>query len=510
MKPGYTGRVANPPVARKSGSSAGLAAAMLKALVPSVLMLCGGCGALSGLVLPGESTDPVDTTRFELLARVVHLSDAHMVDEESPGRLTAAAALTRSAWRPYEAYSTQLLDGMVRTINKIHVARHTIDFVVFTGDTTDNAQANELRWFITAFDGGRIQPRTGPDDRDPSSLPDALLDPHHAFDAQGLYRRGVHGDAPTIGWYGTLGNHDRFAVGVLPIVTDFSGRRVSPLPLENRIGLFLPVILDPTGSLAWAPITPANPGPPPDINLPMIVEPNPERRFITDRDFVEAHLQSTSEPPGHGFDAESPGRTWYSVSPLPGLRLITLNSATPLLDQPTLIYHEGAISFPQLLFLRRELKNAQARNECVIVATHHPSDALTAVYGTALMPRSFRRLLNEYSCVKLHIAGHWHRNVVYDRGGYVEIVTSSIIDAPQLGRVIEIWRRTQIEPHASARADDGESGDGIELRYWGFSHLAEIDPPDDSHADLFHDPLLPMRRVAAELAGALSEVASPP
>jgi hypothetical protein len=56
--------------------------------------------------------------------------------------------------------------------------------------------------------------------------------------------------------------------------------------------------------------------------------------------------------------------------------------------------------------------------------------------------------------------------------------------------VIEIWR------------ERGEAGDdAVELRYWMFSHLDEIDPPDDSHADLFNDPLLPMRRIAAELAG---------
>jgi hypothetical protein len=41
----------------------------------------------------------------------------------------------------------------------------------------------------------------------------------------------------------------------------------------------------------------------------------------------------------------------------------------------------------------------------------------------------------------------------------------------------------------------------VELRYWMFSHLDEITPPDDSYADLFDDPLLPMRHVAAELAG---------
>ena len=545
------------PVGQVAGRKTRPTSILREALVFMVLSVCAGCGALPGVPLPNESTQPVDNDRFDLLARFVHITDAHLTDEESPGRLTAAAAFSTSAWRPHEAYSTQLLDGTIRTINKMHVAQHTIDFVIHTGDATDNAQLNELQWFVTVMSGGRIDPRTGPDDRDPASLPDPLLDPHHPFDAQGLYQHGVHGGASTIPWYSLLGNHDRFALGVFPIVTDVFGRRTSPLPLANRIALTFPVVLDPTGSLSWAPITPASPGPPPQISLPVRVEPNPERCFITDRDFVEAHLEGAGEPPGHGFDVKHLDRTWYSVSPVPGLRLIALNSASPLIEQPTLVYSEGAISIPQVQFLKRELEQAQSRGDCVVVATHHPSGALELASGTALTPRSIRKLLNDYPCVKLHIAGHWHENLVIDHGGYIEMVTSSILDPPQQSRIIEIWRSReasasagadtriqQSEPWASARADNRtpvqhtssvdvypsrererpvnvnptlalgarintaavgseqtDTDQEIELRYWMFSHLDEINPPDESHAALFDDPLMSMRRAAAELAG---------
>ena len=452
----------------------------------AVISLTGGCGSDVGRILPNEATAPVDTDRFELVARLVQITDAQIVDEESPGRLAFFASLTRSAWRSYEAYSTQLLDGMIRTVNKLHVARHRIDFLIQTGDAVDNVQLNELGWFITAFDGGMINPRSGPDDRDPGDLPDPLLDPHHPFTAQGLYQNGVHGPAPTIPWYTTLGNHDRFAVGVLPILPNLLGIRTAPAPLQPRIGLFLPVELNPVGTLSWALITPAHPGPPPALTLPTVVVPNPARRFVTDRDFVQAHLASTSDPPGHGFTADHPDRTWYSVSPVSGLRLITLNSSTPAIEQPEFAFSEGAISYEQRLFLERELQRAQARDEWVIVATHHPSSTLELIYGTSLGPHSFRTLLNKYPCVKLHLGGHLHVNVVIDRGGYRELLTSSILDAPQQGRVIEIWR------DASGQAD---------LRYWMFSHLEAIDPTDDSQAALFDDPLMPMRRKASELAG---------
>lgn len=455
---------------------------LLSAMFHTVL---AGCGTVPGVPLPNESTEPVDAARFELIARLVHISDAHLVDEESPGRLTVLASLSGSAWRPQEAYATQLLDGMIRTVNKMHATGRTIDFLVHTGDASDNAQSNELQWFIAALDGLPIHPRTGPDDRLPAAKPERLLDPHAPFLPQGLYRNGVHGTAPTIPWYNVLGNHDHFAVGVFPIVTGLLGRRTSPLPLQERIGAFLPVSLDPTGVASWGSITPAHPGPPPEINLPKIVTPNPARRFLTDHDFIAAHLQSETEPKGHGFSAAAPNRPWYSVVPLPGLRLIGLNSASPAVEEAGFVYSEGAISWPQVAFLKQELSKATRRDEIVIVATHHPSSALDVTTGTALTQHSLVRLLNDHPCVKLHLAGHLHNDVVMDRSGYVEIVTSSIIDAPQQGRVIEIWR----------------SGDAVELRYWLFSHLDDIESPDESDAALFADPLLPLRRVAAGLAG---------
>jgi len=436
--------------------------------------------------LPEEVIDQVPDA-FTLVARFAHITDTHIVDEESPGRLTVGSRFTRSAWRPYETYSTQLLDGTIRTVNKLHASGTNIDFVIHTGDALDNAQRNELRWFVTAFDGGTIDPRSGPDDRESADIPDPLFDPHHPFEAQGLYRTGTHGDLPTIDWYALLGNHDRFAVGVFPIVNQPLGQRTAPLPLEQRIGIFAPLELNPEGFLAWAPITPANPVPPPGLNIPTTIEPNAERRYITNDEFIQAHLSSVTTPTGHGFDAEKPTQTWYSVSPAPGLRLIGLNSAAPFLELPTLIYSEGALSPPQRSFLVRELQAAQDRDEIVIVATHHPSDSLDVGAGTAVTSQEFRTLLNEYTNVALHLAGHTHRHAALDRGGYAELITGSIIDAPQQGRIIEIWRH----------------GDDAELRYRFFSDLDEIEPPDDSQIDVFDDPLLPMRRAAAELAGVM-------
>lgn len=456
-------------------------------------LICGACGLDGSALLTGSLPLPAENTSappdgYTLLARFAHLSDAQIVDEESPGRLTVASRLSRSAWRPQEAYSTQLLDGMIRTINKIHAAGTSVDFVIHTGDALDNAQRNELRWFMAAFDGARINPRSGPDDRDTSEIPEPHLDPHHPFDAPGLYRNGEHGPCETIPWYSVFGNHDRFGVGVFPIVTRALGDRVSPLPLSERLGIFAPLVLNPVGGLAWAPITPAQPGPPPQLNIPQAIVPVPDRRYITNDEFIAAHLQSTSEPPGHGFDADQPTRTWYSASPVPGVRLIGLNSSAPLLELPERNYSEGAFSLPERDFLLRELRLAEDGDEVAIIATHHPSGSVDVSLGTALTGRAFRSLLVGFPSVTLHLAGHTHFHQVTDRGGYVEMVTGSIIDAPQQGRIVELWR----------------DGSDVALRYRFFSHLDDVAPPNGEEASaVFDDPLLPMRRIAAELAGAI-------
>ncbi len=434
-------------------------------------------------ILPDERTDPVPPGA-KLVARIAHICDTQIVDEESPGRLASFAHLWSEAWRPHYAYSLQFMDGIIRAINRWHAGRANIDFVVFTGDATDNVQHNELVWFMKLFDGGVVDPRTGPDDRRPESIPPPEMDPHHPFTAQGLYRNGVHGDRPSVPWYTVLGNHDRFASGSFPILRSPLGGRYAPLPLDFRLGLFLPTGIFPDGTLAWGAITPAQPGPPPVVSLPVLVEPDADRRFIDDREFIRAHLDSVTEPKGHGFLESAPTQTWYSVSPVPGLRLIGLNSSTPIIERPRFIFSEGAIAAEQARFLRRELEKAQAQGEWVIVATHHPSATLKPIYGTSLVPETFQAMLREFPCVKLHLCGHLHFSLVIDRGGYTEMVTGAILDSPNEGRIIEIWRKN----------------DELILRYQPLRHDVLIAPPDSAHEAMFADPFVELRREGAAIA----------
>lgn len=439
-----------------------------------------GCYDFGGDLLPARESAR-ETIDGELVARFVHITDMHVVDEESPARFAGAHAFTRSAWRPYEAYSTQLFDGILRTANRIHASGRPIDFLIHTGDACDNAQRNELEWLLGVLDGGEVNPLTGPDDRPASARPLPALDPHAAFVAQGLYRAGVHGEAASIPWYGVFGNHDVYSIGVFPIVEDAPGRRRAPLPLDWRPDLLLPGELNPLSPVAHGNVTPARPGPPDLFALPTWVEPKPERAFFSRQEFIAAMFDTQTGPPGHGFSSpDGPG--WYSLSPGAGLRLIGLDSCDPVQVVPGLFYADGAISSAQLAFLEGQLAAADAAGEWVIVASHHPSAYLLEIFGTAVNAAAFRALLNAHPSVILHLAGHSHRNRVTDHGGYLEIETCSTLDAPQEGRLIEIWRSV-------------ESGEAT-VAYEMFSHLDDALPP------LGDDPLRALREEAHAIAAA--------
>jgi 3',5'-cyclic AMP phosphodiesterase CpdA len=429
-----------------------------------------------GLILPARDSASV-AADLRLLARFAHVTDTHVMDEESPARFAGAHDVVRAAWRSYEAYSTQLYDGILRAVNRIHAAGRGVDFLLHTGDGCDNVQGNELAWFARLMDGGTLDPRSGPDDRPPGSRPPAELDPHALFSAQGLYRQGVHGDLATIPWYGLFGNHDVRAIGVFPIVTDLAGHRTAPLPLPWRPGTRLPLELDPTANFACGRVTPAAPGPPALFGPPVPVVANPARAYF-DRDGLFSAVAQT-DAPERGLRAATAGTTWYSVSPPPGLRLIGLDTTQPAVLIAGGIYSEGALSRIQLDYLRAELAAACAADEIVIVVTHHPSAELMSFAGTEVQPDELRDVLRSCPRVVLHLCGHNHRHRVTDRGGYLEIETCSTLDLPQEGRLLELWQ--------------GAAGQ-ITIRYEVFSHLDDALPP------LGEDPLRGLRLQAQALA----------
>lgn len=438
-----------------------------------------GCRLDDEWLLPATNSDERHASDDTLLARIAHITDTHIVDEESPARFPAARVVTQAAWRPHESYAPHLLDGALRVVNRIHASGRTIHAVIHSGDACDNAQINEWQWVLDLFGGGEINPRSGPDDRPWRLRPPIHEDPHAPFVAEGLYRQGVHGPAASIPCYFAPGNHDVHALGVFPTFADGDGHRTAPLPLPDRPGLVLPTALDPLAAEAYGRVTPADPGPPVLFEQPRPVVANAGRRFITPTEFAQhgqdvARLTAPIAAPVVGPDGA------YRVTLTDHVRAILLNStaATPLV--PGGFHVEGALTRAQLDFLAAELDAAVMSGNCPIVVTHHPSTALLPLAGSQVRTEELHATMQRRAAPIVHLAGHRHRHHVVQRTGYIEIETAALIDPPQELRIVEFWR-------------DDRTGT-ISVRYETLSHL------DATYPSIGDDPARTLRETAAALA----------
>jgi hypothetical protein len=113
------------------------------------------------------SLAPDRDDRRRAVASVVQLTDLHLVDAQSPGRVEFLDPLGppfTGAYRPQEVLTTQVHAAMAERINALAagpVTGRAFDCIVSTGDNIDNCQRNELAWFITGMDGGTLTPGSG-------------------------------------------------------------------------------------------------------------------------------------------------------------------------------------------------------------------------------------------------------------------------------------------------------------------------------------------------------------
>ena len=474
-------------------------------------------------------------TRRESLLYFGQLSDFQLADEESPARVELLDfGPFSAAIRPWEALNPQIDDAMIRQVNAFAGASpvaagdgsfSTMDLALGTGDLADSQQLNETLWVRTLLDGGPLNPGSGVN---PATGGDALCGqlasagliadagapqnytgvqdfddylegpaPQHydpdqpggsfaawpqypglqdraqaPFEAAGL-------DVP---FYAAIGNHDALVQG------NAAANAVYESVATGCIKPMAPLVVDPDSAqqayqglltqlaeLDLAGVLDLLSSDPTKIAL---VPPDPERRFVSKEEIKDVFRDGAQED-GYGFGHIDPAieeasggmAGYYSWSPKPGFRLISLDSVSEAgVIGPSA---DGNIDHPQYLWLQNELEEATAADELVVVFSHHAIPSLTASvpdelagpctendsHGHDLNPGcdadprdsqpihlgpDMEALMLQYPHAVAWVAGHSHVNAIEphpngEGGGFWSIRVAAEADWPQQTRLMEIF-----------------------------------------------------------------------
>jgi metallophosphoesterase (TIGR03767 family) len=390
---------------------------------------------------------------------------------------------------------------MARSIRACGISSDTgapLGLAICTGDNVDNAQLNELTWYLALLAGGRLSPTAdgafyegvqapgwpndlywhpdGGSDRYRRrwgfpDYPDLLAEAFTSFDATGV---GVP-------WLSCFGNHDGLAFGESIATPEY--RR---LLLGTDKATELATGIDPLGredELFGHPerflVGPSR-----------AITADARRTIVSRRDFVAAHLRTPGLPHGHGYNEENlkAGTAYAAYDGLHDVRVILLDS-TNLNGRS-----DGSFGPRQLAWLTERLVEVHGRHfgpggaavstrnedRLVVLASHHGLASLTNDRDTAAGPEDdlprgtadeVRALLHRFPNVVLWLNGHRHRNAVEYRGapdeaggGFWEVSTAALADWPSQARLVELTAN-----------DDGT----LSILCTMLDHAGEADPRQD-------------------------------
>ncbi len=414
-------------------------------------------------IMPAKYDSSAVTKKDKLLTFFT-ISDIHITDKEAPNQLIyvqqlhAKKAIGASLYSGSMLYTTQVLDAAVQTINALHKI-NPFDFGISLGDASNSTQYNETRWYIDVLDGKVINPSSG------ANLGAKKIDYQKPFKAAGLDK--------TIPWYQTLGNHDHFYVGSIPVdygirkdlrqsyITDtvFATGDVLKNPgfINNKD--FYTGLIDgstPYGDIKFA-------GPVANFKKPPKVVADMNRRSLLRTEWIKEFFNTTSNPVGHGFnlaDAEK-GFACYSFVPKSDIpvKIIVLDNTQNENDGSADIHGHGFLDQARWDWLKKELADGDAAGQLMIIAAHIPIDVEVtgprSEMGWWVDPQNAVTLPNLIAELQSHpnlimwISGHRHLNTVKafkspdpvkaPEKGFWEVETSSLRDFPQQLRTFEIY-----------------------------------------------------------------------
>ena len=390
----------------------------------------------------------------EILCRLVHMSDLHVMDTVSPARSEWVELLANETiWkplihmhRPYEALTLPALAAHIERLNEPdfngEIGR-PCDLVISTGDNIDNAQRNELDAYLALMTGGVAQfdAHGGVHDHRMHSSPDwPFWLPDTGANAE-RWRASWPAGQPFIEsasepvtspgipgpWTSVIGNHDVLRQG-----TSLTNAELEVIAVGNHKGFgrsSTVVAVDPLAEFLDFPDRfSAGPGNP--------IEAYPDRRVIDAPEWVAAHRLHGARGYDLASSGPAPGDTLIDLE---HVRIVILDTNHPQGD------YQGSTSRFQMDWLEARLAEvASIPGRLAIVASHHGSESLTNTRGNPAdrdLAYGPREVISRYGCVVAWLVGHRHINAVVPRptptGGYWEITTCSVIDYPSQMRSID-------------------------------------------------------------------------